>query len=199
MKNQVPPQRIGAESAAVSEINFKTEDEAKKHFEIVKNRFQNINSWDLLAGEEKAEFALHDSTGKLIHEKPQAGNFISIKIPLLHNPADDGLDWVKVEVYEEELKNDHEQIYMRLRPTFDPTAKSDSIIHFLDDQSSSNFIISRDFKTIKAEVYARNEIPNTQDKTIVEKIRNKAVALGGMLIGSKIQWEGLTNGLIKDE
>ena len=199
MKNQIPPQIKGAESIAISKVDLETEQQAINHFELVKKRFQDVNSWEFFAGEEKAEFALHDSTGKLSMEKPEIGNYISIKIPFLHNPAEDGLDWVQVEVYEEEIKDHSEEIYMRLRPTSNPTLPSDKITHFLDSDATSNFIIRRENKTISAEVYARNEIPNTKDKTVLEKIRNKTVALGGMLFGSKIQWEGLTNGLIKGE
>lgn len=199
MKNQIPPQIKGAESKAISKVDLETEQNAIAHFELVKKRFQDVNSWEFFAGTEKAEFALHDATGKLSMEKPEVGNYISIKIPLLHNSAEEGLDWVQVEVYEEELKEHSEEVYMRLRPSFNPTLPSDKITHFLDSDSTSNFIIRRNNNTISAEVYARNEIPNTKDKTVLEKIRNKTVALGGMLFGSKIQWEGLTNGLIKGE
>ena len=52
---------------------------------------------------------------------------------------------------------------------------------------------------ISAQVHARNEVPNTEDKGIAEKLRNKMVAFGAMMIGSTIQWKGLTNGLIKIE
>lgn len=199
MKNQIPPQIKGAESKAISTVDLETEQNAIDHFQLVKKRFQDVNSWEFFAGTEKAEFALHDSTGKLSLEKPEVGNYISIKIPLLHNSAEGGLDWVQVEVYEEEIKEHFEEIYMRLRPSSNPTLPSDKITHFLDSDSTSNFIIRRKNNTISAEVYARNEIPNTKDKTVLEKIRNKTVALGGMLFGSKIQWEGLTDGLIKGE
>ncbi len=199
MKNHIPPQREGAESIAVSNLELENDNEAKIHFELVKKRFNDINSWELVAGKEKAEFSLRDQNGELILRKPEVGDFVSIKVPFLPNCDEGGLDWVRVEVCETELKENFESVYIRLRPTSNPTTADDKITHFLDSSSTSNFLITRDKNIISAEVYARNEVPNSKDRTIIEKVRNKAVALGGMLIGSKLQWEGLTSGLIKDE
>lgn len=199
MKNHIPIQKKGAESVAGSELTLPTIAEAESHFELVKKRFNDINSWNLFAGKEKAEFSLRNSNDELLMRPPQVGDFVKIKIHLLHNTAEDGFDWVKVEVYEREIKENFESIYLRLRPTANPTLNADEIVHFLDSSSTSNFVITRDAETITADVYARNEIPNTKDKSVAAKVRNKAVALGGMLIGSKIQWEALTSGLLEHE
>lgn len=198
MNHQIPAQKKGAESIANSEIELSSVEDAKAHYQIVKGRFLDINSWELFAGEEKAEFSLRDENGELSLEKPQVGHYVSIKIPLLHNSDDEGLDWVKVEVCEEFISDEEESFYIRLRPTSKPGDFETKITHFLNDDATSNFISRRNSSKIIAEVIARNEVPNFKDKTIVEKIRNKVVAVGSMLIGSKIQWEGLTKGLIKD-
>ncbi|QBO59237.1 hypothetical protein [Chryseobacterium salivictor] len=199
MKNKIPEQIIGVESEAVSKISFDNKELARIHFKKVKKRFLDINFWELFAGQEKAEFSLRDENGNLILGHPQVGNYISIKVPLLPNRNDDGLDWVKIEVYEEEVFEDDEAVYLRVRPSSDPTSSSNKITHFLDSSATSNFIIKRSGKEISAEIYARNEVPNSKDKSISEKIRNKIVSVGGMLIGSKIQWEALTKGLIENE
>lgn len=199
MKNKIPTHEIGVQSEAISEIVFDTVELAKVHFEIVKKRFLDINSWELFAGKNKAKFTLRNQKGELILQQPKPGDYISIKVPLLPNKNEDHFDWVKIEVYEEEKKEDYEVIYIRVRPASNPTKSTDEITHFLDSTATSNFFIKRNKNEISAEVYARNEVPNFEDKTISEKIRNKAVALGGMLIGSKLQWEGLTDGLIRDE
>ncbi|MDQ0475808.1 hypothetical protein [Chryseobacterium sp. MDT2-18] len=199
MKNKIPEQIIGVESEAVSKISFDNKESTRIHFKKVKKRFLDINSWELFAGQEKAEFSLRDENGNLILGHPQVGNYISIKVPLLPNRNDGGLDWVKIEVYEEEVFEDYEAVYLRVRPSSDPTSSSNKITHFLDSSATSNFIIKRSGKEISAEIYARNEVPNSKDKSISEKIRNKIVSVGGMLIGSKIQWEGLTKGLIENE
>ena len=198
MKNKIPAQHIGAESKAISKINFDTDELAKVHFEIVKKRFLDINSWELFAGKNKAKFTLRNQKGELILNYPKVGNYISIEVPLLPNKDEDQFDWVKIEVCEQEEKIDYESFYIRVRPTSNPTNQSDEITHFLDVKATSNFLITRDGTEISAEVYARNEVPNFDDKSISEKIRNKVVAVGGMLFGSKLQWEGLTDGLIKD-
>ena len=199
MKNKIPIQEIGAATEAISKICFETEELARDHFETVKKRFLDINSWELYAGENKAEFFLRDDKGNLVLEHPKVGNYVSIKIPLLHHPDDDGFDWVRIEVCEEEKEAHYEAVYIRVRPTSNPKNSTGEITHFLNSTATSNFFIKRNGKEISAEVYARNETPNSKDKSLSEKIRNKIVSVGGMLIGSKIQWEGLTNGLIKDE
>lgn len=199
MKHQIPAQQKGAESIAISEIDLPSIEEAKAHYQTVKKRFLDINSWELFAGKEKAEFSLRDDQGKLSLDKPTVGNYVSIKIPLLHNPDEEGMDWVKIEVCEEDISNDEESYYIRLRPTAKPGSPTDEITHFLNDDATSNFIIQRISSKVKAEIIARNEVPNMKDKTFTEKIRNKLVAFGGMLFGSKVQWEGLTDGLIKYE
>ena len=198
MKNKIPAQHIGAESKAISKIKFDTDELAKAHFEIVKKRFFDINSWELFAGKNKAKFTLRNQKGELIIDHPKVGNYVSIEVPLLPNKDEDQFDWVKIEVCEQEEKADYESFYIRVRPTSNPTNQSDEITHFLDVKATSNFLITRDGTEISAEVYARNEVPNFDDKSISEKIRNKVVAVGGMLFGSKLQWEGLTDGLIKD-
>ncbi|QDP84025.1 hypothetical protein FNJ88_00095 [Chryseobacterium sp. SNU WT5] len=199
MKHQIPTHRIGAESMAISELELPSVGEARTHYQTVKARFLNINSWELFAGKEKAEFSLRDEYGKLSLEKPKVGNYISIKIPLLHNPDDEGMDWVKIEVCEENISDEEESNYIRVRPASKPGNSTDEITHFLNNDATSNFIIKRNGCKVTAEVIARNEVPNTKDKTVLEKLRNKIVAFGGMLLGSKIQWEGLTNGLIEYE
>lgn len=199
MKNKMPAQEVGAESVAVSKINFDDIGLAKVHFEIVKKRFLDINSWELFAGKNKAKFTLRSEKGELILDHPKVGNYISIEVPLLPNKDEDHFDWVKIEVYEEEKKEDYKAVYIRVRPTSNPTNPTEEITHFLDSTATSNFFIRRNGTEISAEVYARNEVPNFEDKTLSEKIRNKAVAVGGMLFGSKLQWEGLTDGLIRRE
>ena len=104
MKNKMPAQEVGAESVAVSKISFDDIGLAKVHFETVKKRFRDINSWELFAGKNKAKFTLRSEKGELILDHPKVGNYISIEVPLLPNKDEDHFDWVKIEVYEEEKK-----------------------------------------------------------------------------------------------
>ncbi len=199
MKEKIPPQKTGAKSDTISEIELDSVQLATEHFDKVKRRFLDVNSWKLFAGTEKAEFSLRDATGELSLDHPKTGDYFRIKIPGLHNPTGDGYDWVQVEKFEEEHSDNSECVYIRVRPTSDPTKPDETTAHFFDPKATSNFLIKREGNKISAEVHGRNEVPNTEDLTIIEKIRNSLVAVGGMIAGSKFQWKSLTEGLIKYE
>lgn len=183
----------------VSEIVFNNETEAVAHFETVKKRFLDVNSWEFFAGQEKASFSLRDENGNLLLEKPREGNYFKILIPGLHNSTGDGFDWVKIEEICSEEKSDSECIYIRVRPTSDPTKPDEKTAHFFCEKATSNFLIKREGNKIAAEVHGRNEEPNTEDLSALEKVRNFLVAVGGMVAGSKFQWKSLTEGLIKND
>ena len=197
MENQIPKQQVGAKSDTVSEITLKNHEAAKQHFQIVKKRFLDVNSWELFAGEEKAEFSLRDEQGNLLLSEPKVGNYFKIKIPGLNNPTGDGFDWVKIEKLEQQDFADEESILIRVRPTSDPTKPEEKTAHFFCEKATSTFIIKRVSNIISAEVHGRNEEPNTEDLSAVEKVRNFLVAAGGIIAGSKFQWKSLTEGLIR--
>ncbi|MCW4452395.1 hypothetical protein OK344_09255 [Kaistella sp. BT6-1-3] len=199
MHEKIPPQKTGAKSDTISEIELDSVALAKDHFDKVKRRFLDVNCWELFAGTEKAEFSLRDGKGKLSLDHPKVGDYFRIKVPGLHNPTGDGYDWVQVEKFEKEQDENSECLYIRVRPTSDPTKPEDTTAHFFDSKATSNFLIKREGKKIIAEVHGRNEIPNTENLNVIEKIRNSLVAVGGMIAGSKFQWKSLTEGLIKHE
>ena len=199
MEGKIPPQQTGGSSDTVSEISFDNTSEAVRHFETVKKRFLDINSWEFFAGEEKASFTLRDAQGNLLLDKPALGNYFKIQIPGLHNPTGDGFDWVKIEEINHDKSEHSESIFIRVRPTSDPTKPDDRTAHFFDEEATSTFIVKREGIKIFAEVHGRNEKPNTENIGIIEKIRNTLVAIGGILGGSKFQWKSLTEGLISIE
>ena len=199
MREKIPPQETGAKSDIISEIELNSVSVAKTHFDIVKRRFLDVNCWALFAGTEKAKFSLRDKQGELSLNPPKVGDYFRIKIPGLHNPTGDGYDLVQVEKFEQEQSKDLECLYIRVRPTSDLTKPDDTTAHFFDSKATSNFLIKREGKKISAEVHGRNEVPNTEDLSVLEKIRNSLVAVGGIIGGSKFQWKSLTEGLIKYE
>ena len=199
MKNKIPEQHSGVKHDTVSEVVLETEQLAKEHFELVKKRFLDVNSWEMFAGEEKASFSVRDQEGKLILEPPKVGNYFRIQIPGLHNASGDGFDWVIVEEMEEESSPHVESIFLRVRPSEDPTENSTTTTHFFCEKATSNFIIKREHNKVSAEVHGRNEEPNTEEVSTIEKVRNFLVAVGGIIGGSKFQWKSLTEGLIKNE
>lgn len=199
MNPDIPTQKEGGSSNTISKIQFDSENEAVQHFQRVKKRFLNVNSWEFFAGEAKASFSLRNANGDLLLEKPEVGNYFKIQVPGLHNPTGDGFDWVIIEEIKEEENEHAESVYVRVRPASDPTTPDNKTAHFFDEKATSNFVISREGNEISAEVYGRNEEPNTEDLTFLEKARNLLVAVGGMIAGSKFQWKSLTEGLIKNE
>ncbi|TXF79314.1 hypothetical protein [Chryseobacterium sp.] len=199
MEEKIPQQKTGAQSDTVSDMEMENEMMAAEHFETVKKRFFDVNSWELFAGEEKAEFSLRDKNGNILLGKPNIGDYFSIKVPGLHNSTGNEFDWVQVEHIEEEKKAHSESVYIRVRPAPDPTKSDEKTAHFFDEKATSNFLIKRDGLKISAEVHGRNEVPNTDDLNVLKKIRNALVAVGGMIAGSKFQWKSLTEGLVKYE
>ncbi len=199
MDEKIPSQRKGATTDVSSSIELETEELAIEHFQTVKKRFLAMNSWEMYAGEEKAEFSLRDKDGKILLEEPKMGDYFCIKTPGLHNKTGDGYDWVQIEHMEEEADAHSECVYIRVRPCANPTKPDEKVAHFFDPEATSNFLIKRVGREIIAEVHGRNESPNDDDVGILEKVRNKIVALGGMLIASEFQWKALTSGIIKYE
>jgi len=195
----IPAQTEGGFSDTVSETEFDTAAEAVLHFQTVKKRFFDINSWELFAGQEKADFVLCDENDTLIFGLPEVQNFIKIKIPLLHNPAGDSFDWVQIEAVEEEKTADTETLYIRVRPCENPQKNDGKTAHFFKSEATSNFLIHRNGNKISAEVHGRNEIPNTEGLSVLGKVRNGIISVGGMIAGSKFQWKSLTDGLIKTD
>ena len=104
---------------------------------------------------------------------------------------------MKIEEIKEEKNLNFESVYIRVRPSSDPTKPEEKVAHFFDEKATSNFLIRRVGEEIFAEVHGRNEEPNTENLNLLEKARNLLVAIGGMIAGSKFQWKSLTEGLIK--
>ncbi len=200
MDEKIPSQQTGGHNDTRSEVKFSNADEAAKHFETVKKRFLNVNDWEKFAGEEKAEFKLCNTEGEVLSDEPEVGNYFRIKIPGPHNPTGESFDWAKIEAVEKEKNADSESIYIRVRPAHNPTAPNEKTAHFFDEKATSNFLIKREGNLVAAEVHGRNEVPNTDENlSLVEKIRNGLVAIGGSIAGSKFQWKSLTEGLIKSD
>lgn len=197
MERNIPAQVEGGFSDAVSSIKFETVAEAALHFETVKKRFLDINSWEYFAGEKKGSFSLCDENGDLVLEEPKLQYYIRIKVPFLPNSTGDSFDWVRIEYLENEGTKNSEKLYLRVRSSENPKNRNGVIAHFFKEKATSNFLIKREENIITAEVHGRNEIPNTDDLKILEEWRNAVVAKGASVIGSKIQWKSFTDGLIK--
>lgn len=196
MKTIVPAQREGNAYDTITERFFTTEKLARAQFQVARKRLLAVNHWHKIAGEEKAEFALVDGRGKQIERMPAIGDFIRIDIPGPMNHSGDGFDWVQIEEIAEDEEIHEEFISIRVRPSSNPEKHKGETAHFFDDAATSTFVIKREGNQISAEVHGRNEKPNLEEVSLIDKIRNTFVAFGGILGGSNIQWKSFTEGLV---
>ncbi|MEO9145265.1 MAG: hypothetical protein ABI237_06870, partial [Ginsengibacter sp.] len=85
-----------------------------------------------------------------------------------------------------------------VRPSKNPVSQKDEIAHFYSNDATSNFIVTRENNTVTALIIDRNLKPNNESDSIIDKIRHVAVGLGAIGAFSKMQWENLAEGLVKN-
>ena len=168
-------------------------------YKTLKDRLLSVNYWNYYANGVGADFKLHDQDGNLKKRLPEIGDFIRIDIPGPGNFEARGFDWVEItDMQEKQADNDEvlDYLLMECRPSIIPGKTEAHIAHFYTADASSTFIISRRKDFIQVGIYGRNETPN-MDAQIVDKARNVAIALGGMVGLSKIQWKILADALVE--
>lgn len=192
----VPPQKTGASKNYKHSITLSSLKEAKNQFQAAKTRLLNIAQWERVAGKGSAQFVLTDKEGNPVQRKPTVGDHIQIDIP---SPTHQH-DWVRIESMEEPSGTEEtEFIGIKVRPAVNPITKETHVSHFFSPQSTSSFILRREKTNLIAEVLGRNEMPNSKTKSLWQKIKNWAVALGAMAGVADVQWEGLVKGLVQPE
>lgn len=190
----VPEQVRGESVTAMGNHKFDNGTEAKAFFSQTENRLLDVNRWHELAGEALARFTLTDNAGEPVEGLARKGLLLKIDIP---GPGPrKGFDWVVIE----ELKNtesaDVESTAMRVRPVPAPDSDDDEPTHFYDDKSTSTFTVTREGNIVTVAVYDRNIAPNTASDSLIDKLRNAITGLVGEKAFSKIQWQGLVDGLL---
>ena len=171
--------------------------EAKSFFQAVKSRLVKVNQWKEWAGTLSANFQLTNEQGQEIDTFPHKGNYFKINIPAPGIITGEGYDWVRIEEIKEEEEGDHEYVMIRVRPAASPLNANKDVAHFYTDEATSNFIVKREGTKVSAGVYGRNEKPNVQADTIIDKVRNAVVGTGAVTAFSKIQWKALVSGLLE--
>jgi hypothetical protein len=200
MKNveETIPQQIDGTAVNVEDsVQMPTAEDAKAFFTTVKARLLAVNKWKEWAGTLSAGFQLTDSKGIDVDHGPQVGNFFRINIPAPGIISGEGYDWVRVEEVKEEASPDNEYVAVRVRPASSPTNDREDVAHFYTDDATSNFIVERKGSKVTAGVYGRNEKPNVDTETIVDKVRNAVVGTGAVTAFSKLQWKALVSGLLE--
>ncbi|MEY8760216.1 hypothetical protein [Chryseobacterium tongliaoense] len=192
----VPEQIKGGFHDTESQKQYEDLATAIQKFEILKQRFLSVNQWKVYTGENSADFCLYDSSGNQLHGKPQIGNYVRIDIPGPGEAEAKGYDWVEIVDIFHRQTDEAENLLMTCRPSKIPAQqKNNHIAHFYSEKSISTFMVSRNGTAIQAAVYGRNEVPNMKAK-FFDKIRNLAIAIGGIMGVSKIQWKALADGLL---
>jgi hypothetical protein len=193
----IPMQYIGKELEADATLESRGLEEGKANYEIIKNRFLDVNNWHHVAGLVSAKFQVVDKDGREVERPPQKGDYLRIDIPGPGSKAGDGYDWVVVEELMEENDEHVQCIGFRVRPSQPPISDKTDTAHFYSKEGTSNFILMREGKNVSTWIVDRNIRPNHQTESIVDQIRDSAIGIGALGLFSKAQWQGLAKGLIK--
>lgn len=195
----IPKQETGIETNTESTVEFSSREEAKTFYQTVKQRLLHVNDWHRFAGSLTADFQLTDKEGKEVNRAAEKSDHFKIDIPGPGPVTGEGFDWVQVEAIEEKEEEDKQSIALLVRPATNPNNERKDVAHFFSGEATSCFMVKREQNTVTAAVYGRNEKPNTNAETIVDKARNAAIATGAVTGFSKLQWKSLVNGLVKEE
>ena len=195
----IPPQFKGQEIEIEATQDLETEEEAQHLYEIAMKKLLNVNDWNKIAGAVTARFQIVDKNGNEVQREIQKGDYLRIDIPGPGSKEGDGFDWVLVE----ELKKIHhppvQSVGFRVRPTENPFGKKNETAHFYSKEATSSFIIIREKTKIIAWIIDRNLRPNTDQESLADKIRDVAVGMSAIAGFSKMQWQGLADGLIENQ
>lgn len=195
----IPAQYTGEEIEVTASVEFIDQNQAKFFFDIAKSRLLNVNNWHHLAGIISAKFQLMNAWVEEAGRKAEKGDYFKIDIPGPGSNEGDGYDWVCVEEIKEIDEEDIQSLGIRVRPVKNPLGDKEEIAHFYSSEATSNFIITREKNKITAWIIDRNIKPNDDAASLTDKIRDVAVGLGAIGLFSKVQWQGLANGLVKKE
>lgn len=195
----ISDQKKGSYHDTESMRTFDDEESTKFAYQILQKRFLDINNWKDHCKENSADFKLFDKSGRQQTNFPKIDSLVRIKIPGPGNPESDSYDWTKViQITDQEQRADEqESLLLICRPTTIPAqVHNRHIAHFYSEGSTSNFRISRGSKYIKIGIYGRNETPN-MNASLLGKIRNLLIGIGGIVGMSKIQWKVFADEILK--
>lgn len=176
-----------------NKFHYPTTESAERGFNSSKKKLFDINAWSQLKGF-NSTFQIYDIQGQPA-TIPQIGYFIRITLPGLEEEE----NWVKIY----EIHNDEKQALFTVHPSRHPDEKQRpgaEVKHFFSEKASSTFKVSRRGNTVSAMEIGRNETINNQgSKAGDRKVLNTLVAKGGWFAFQKLQWEKLTDWLVRPE
>ena len=132
-----------------------------------------------------------------MNREVEKGDYLRINIPGPGSKQGDGYDWVLVEELKEINKETLQSVGFRVRPTENPFSEKKETAHFYSKEATSTFIIIREYSTLISWIVDRNLLPNTDSSSVIDKVRDVVVGVSAIAGFSKVQWQGLADGLIE--
>jgi len=177
-----------------------SEEEAIVTYNRACARLLNPPIWEQLTPGLNASFAISVPGEDKVERLLQTGDYMSIDIPGPGSAAGEGYDWVKVETIEENtVPNVSDSMAVRLRACTNPNTPDADIAHFFDENATSTFVVKRNGTTVTFSYHGRNEVPNTSNVKVLDKLRNAVVALGAEAGLSALFWKALAKGMLQKE
>lgn len=197
-KEEVPDQRIGNKTNDCQMITLPTKEDAEQLFRESLKRLLEVNRWKETSEKPLASFHLSDEQGRPVERQAAPGDYIRIRLPGPGNPTGQGFDWVVIEDITEQknIRTDALSVAMRVRPAPQPENPRHKVSHFFRRYATSTFMVVLQGRTVRACVFGRNEVPNTEVKGLVAKLRNLLVSVSAMMGFSHFQWKSLVNGIL---
>src|SRR5688500_236959 len=93
----VPENDTCASSHTEYTVNKRSEVEAKRLYDIAKQRLLEVNRWHEISDDGSSVFTLTDEFGSEVVRPAQLGDHFRIEIPAPGNRTGKGYDWVQVE------------------------------------------------------------------------------------------------------
>ena len=173
------------------------ETAAQSLYERAKKKLFSVNDWHQVVAGLTARFQIVDQDGNEVSRNVNKGDYLRINIPGPGNKEGDGYDWVVVEELKEINKELFQSAGFRVRPTENPFGKKNETAHFYSNETTSSFIIIRENVKVVSWIVDRNMLPNTEAESFVDKVRDVMVGVSGIAGFSKVQWQGLADGLLE--
>ena len=163
-------------------------------------RMLNPPVWEQLTPGKNVSFKLATRNKDEVQRLAEAGDYFKIDIPGPGSVSGEGYDWVKVETIEENTAPDAEDsLAMRLNACSNPHSAAEGVAHFFNEDATSTFIVRRMGKRVSFSYHGRNEVSNTSEVPVIDKVRNAVVALGAEAGLSELFWSGLVKAMLQKE
>lgn len=196
MTGLVPQQFTGREIIAEASIELDNADEARSAYREARRRLLDVNNWSEL-GLPGVKFQVMDGDADEAYRLVQESDYFRISMPGPGLKEGDGYDWVRVEELKEINEAEMDCIAFRVRPSSNPESPHNETAHFYSRVSTSTFMVTRENRRLRVTIFDKNIRPNEEATSQGDNLRNKILAMGGMGIMSKLQWESLAKNILE--